>query len=136
MRYPLIFILGVVVGFFLHAFFFPELFVNLLTPAPDLPNQTQTSQKPAVQRIQNVTTIAFDGKKFSHHAVTMEVSRYLVVINKSTDTLMWLTSNNADLTTKRGYGYLEQAKTRIDEKGQVIVADTNNPKERVVITVK
>ena len=49
---------------------------------------------------------------------------------------MWLNSNDPLLTTPRGYGESEQVRERMDTLGQFVVADKNNPSERLIITVK
>ena len=128
---------GVTLGFFIHALFFPDVFSNgiFVTPALPTPDQGQT-QAPSTNKVQNITTITFDGQNFSRHNVAIEQSRYIVIVNTSKDTLMWLSSNNKDLATPRGYGEGEQVKTRLDDKGQFIVADKNNPSEKLIITVK
>lgn len=124
-----------VLGFLTHAFIFPDFLANGVTdvsrvvlPAP--------SAAPAQETQPLVTKITFDGKDFSRTNITVEFSRYLQITNTSKETLMWLTSNYPELTTERGYGETEAVSVRMDKRGQFVVADKNNPSERVVITVK
>lgn len=122
-------------GFFTHALVFPDFLANgftdvskIVIPEPSKP-PTQTTD-------QQLTIIEYDGKKFSRNNIRVGFTRYLQIVNTSPDKLMWLTSNHPDLGTVRGYAESEAVKTQMNEKGTFIVQDTNNPSEKLVITVK
>jgi hypothetical protein len=127
-------------GFFTHAFFFSEVLSNGI--ADIIPNNLSTESligapTPA-QKESNafLTNITFDGDRFSRHNITIEVGSYLVITNTSKEKLMWLLSNTPLLSTPRGYGESEQIRVRMDTRGQFVVADKNNPQEKLIITVK
>lgn len=129
-------ILFFALGFLTHALFFPEFLANGLSsvvpdPVVNTSVQTQTNENNAF-----MTNIDFDGENFSRHNITIEVGSYLTITNTSNDKLMWLFSNNKQLTTPRGYGQSEQIKVRMDERGAYAVIDKNNPQEKLIITVK
>ena len=134
-------ILFFALGFLTHAFFFPDVLVNGLNAL--LPQDTASPQVNTTVQNQNnnnsafMTEITYDGERFSRHNVTIEVGNYLTITNTSKENkLMWLYSNNKQLTTKRGYGESEQLKVRMDERGAFAVIDKNNPQEKLIITVK
>ena len=122
-------------GFLTHAYFFPDFLANGITTIPQLvmPNPTPTT---TTQNETLITKVYFDGQNFSRTNIKIGFTRYIQIINTSKDKLMWLQSNHPELTTSRGYGESEAAQAQFNEKGQFVVADKNNPDERLVITVK
>jgi len=133
-----IFIITIVfgLGFLTHALFFPDVLTNGIADVKQiaLPNTSPTTAIGTNEPL--MTTVIFDGKHFSRNNITVPFSRYLKIENQSKETLMSLTANTPLLTTPRGYGYGEALQVRMDKKGQFIVADKNNPQEKLVITVK
>ncbi|MGI8419979.1 MAG: hypothetical protein ACR2LN_05050 [Candidatus Levyibacteriota bacterium] len=124
-------------GFLTHAFFFPEVLSNGITDVKNLviPNLTPTG---AADQPKDplITKITFDGAHFSRHNITIGFTRYVEIVNTSTDKLMSLESSIPQLTTPRGYGESEAVQMQGNKKGQFMVADKNNPAEKLVITVK
>jgi hypothetical protein len=122
-------------GFLTHAFFFPEILSNGFVDIKSLivpDSQTQVTD----QNTGFKTEITFDGERFSRNNITLQTASYLTIINKSKDKQMWLNSNNPLLATKRGYGESEAIQLRLDQKGQFVVSDKNNPNEKLIIVVK
>lgn len=122
-------------GFLTHAFVFPDFLANGIVDVQQiaLPNPTPTGAQ-TQQAFE--TYITYDGRSFNRHNVTIEVGSYLIITNTNSTKQMWLLSNNPLLETIRGYGESEQVREKIEEKGQFVVTDKNNPSERLVITVK
>ena len=129
-------ILFFVLGFLTHALFFPDVLNNGITDIGALivPNAKPTST--VTKHEAALTTISFDGQKFSRHNVTVGYTRYIQIVNTSKDKLMWLISTTDELATKRGYGTSELVTMQANKKGTFVVADKNNPQEKLVITVK
>jgi hypothetical protein len=129
-------ILFFVVGFLTHAFFFPDVLVNGIVDVSQVagPNTQQTEN----QQVNDpqFTKVTFDGERFSRNNVTVGFTRYIQIVNESEKELMWLLSDDPDLTTKRGYGYSEAVQKQFNKKGQYVVINKNNPQEKLVITVK
>jgi hypothetical protein len=128
-------------GFLTHALFFPDMLANGLDSF--LPKDTAIDPQvnTAVQNNNDhgafLTQIEYVDGQFSRHNITIEVGSYLTITNTNKDNqLMWLYSNNKLLSTNRGYGESEQIRVRMDEKGQYAVIDKNNPKEKLIVTVK
>lgn len=122
-------------GFFTHALFFPDFLANGFTDVSKIVIP-EPSKTPVQATNQQLTVVEYDGKKFSRHNVSIGFTRYIQIVNTSPDKLMWLTSNHPDLGTVRGYAESEAVKTQMNEKGTFVVQDTNNPSEKLVITVK
>lgn len=132
----LLLILGVTVGFFLHALVFPDVFSNGIFILPEAAVVTPGAARPAPQATNMETIITYDGEHFSRINVTMESSRYIIIRNESKTAMMTLSSTVPELNTPRPFSYKEQVRTRLDKPGQYIIADSANPQERLVITVK
>ena len=123
-------------GFFVHALFFPDTFSNGLTDVQNLivPNP---STAPAQSSNPLTTVVNYDGSHFSRHNITVQVTRYVSINNQDkTNKPMWLIANIPELTTTRGYGYTESVTMQCNKKGQFVVAEKDNPQEKLVITVK
>ncbi len=133
----IILVVAFAAGFLTHAFFFPDILSNGITDIGQivLPNPTSTQTK-SVTSDPLITTIYFDGERFSRTNVTIGFTRYIQIINNSKNKLMWLISNEPSLTTPRGYGYTEAIEKQFNKKGQYIIENKNNPQARLVITVK
>lgn len=130
-------ILFFALGFLTHAFFFPEILANGIADIKNVavPNVSPTS---ALSQTNDplITRVDFDGKKFSKHNVTIGFTRYIQIVNTSKTEKMELIGTVRDLTTPRAYLESEAVKTQFNQKGQFVVADKNNPDERIIITVK
>lgn len=124
-------------GFVTHALFFPEILANGITDIRNVavPNVSPTSALGS-QEGPLITKVEFDGKRFSKHNITVEYTRYLHIINTSKTEQMELIGTTKELTTPRPYGESEAIQTQFNQKGQFVVADKNNPNEKLVITVK
>ena len=124
-----------IAGFLTHALVFPDFLANGLLTIPNLatPNAQPTS---AAENEPLMTKVYFDGQNFSRTNIKIGYTRYIQIINTNKEKLMWLESNHPKLTTSRGYGESEAVQVQFNEKGQFVVADKNNPSERLVITVK
>jgi hypothetical protein len=127
--------LSFILGFLTHALLFPDFLNNGIVSVQQLalPNPSPTKNSVLDPLMTKVT---FDGQKFSRHNITIGFTRYVQISNTSQDKLMWLISNDPNLTTPRGYGYSETIQKQFNKKGQFIVEDKNNPQEKLVITVK
>ncbi len=132
----LLFITIFIVGFLTHALLFPNFLRYTITDVSQkiLPDNNQAESDNPLDPL--ITRIYFDGKSFSRKNVNIGFTRYIQIINKSKDSLMSLESNNPDLRTPRGYGLGEALQAQFNKKGEFIVADKNNPQEKLIITVK
>ena len=124
-----------VLGFLVHSFFFPDFLANGISDVekialPDA-NTTQNGNQQAFE-----TKISFDGDRFSRHNIAIEVGSYLIITNTSPTKGMWLIATTQLLSTKRSYAESEAVRVRLDDRAQYVVADKNNPQEKLVITVK
>lgn len=129
-------ILFFIAGFFVHAFIFPDFMVNGIVDVSQVagPN-VQQGQNQQVNDPQ-FTKITFDGERFSRNNVSVGFTRYIQITNVSDKEQMWLLSDDPELTTPRGYGTSETVQKQFNQKGQFVVINKNNPKEKLVITVK
>lgn len=137
MKFFIVLLIGFALGFITHALYFPDILANGIIDVQKvvLPNTVPT-QSPGTNSSEFETKITYDGERFSRHNITIGVGNYLIIMNTSPDKLMWLISNDPALATVRGYGETEIVRKRMDTLGQFVVADKNNPNERLVITVK
>lgn len=129
-------LIGFFLGFLAHAVFLPDVLSNGIIFLPEAPQESTTQTNLPQPTIEPSTVEVTYSGTFDRHNITVPFSRYLVIRNDSPDTQMWLSSDLPSLTTVRGYGESEQVRSRMDKKGQFVVWDTKNPKERLVITVK
>lgn len=132
----LLFCLIFIAGFLTHALFFSDILTNGITDIKRIVQPHPISTQATNNENSLTTTISFDGEKFSRNNITISFSRYLHITNTSSEKLMWITSDNPQLATNRGYGNSETVKARMDKKGQFVVIDKNNPQEKIIITVK
>ena|SRR5258708_3702576 len=125
-----------ILGFLTHAFFFPDFLINGFSDisAITLPNTSPTPGQDVNSTF--FTKITYNGSHFSRHALIVPIDSYVMIENMSTDSRMWLLSNNPLLATQRGYSYTEAIRVRIDTKGSYVVEEKNNPQEKILITVK
>lgn len=130
-------ILFFIVGFLTHAIFFPDILANGIADVKQvaLPNAEPTNANTGAND-PLITKITFDGKRFSRNNVTVGFTRYIQIMNTDKEELMELISSTKELTTSRGYAESEAVQMQFNQKGQFVVADRNNPEERLVITVK
>lgn len=124
-------------GFLTHALWFPDVLSNGITDVQNLviPNTTPTGA-PGQPNDPLITRITFDGERFSRHNVTIGFTRYVEIVNTHPTKRMSLFSSTPALTTPRAYAESEAVKMQANTKGQFVVADKNNPNEKLVITVK
>lgn len=122
-------------GFIVHALFFPDLLSNGILFKPEVlisndPIKTlETIEK-------NEYIVEYKDGKFSRSNITVPVTRYFILINKSENSLMDVLSTVKGLTTPRPYGFGEQLRQRLDTKGQYYVQEKGDSTNQVVITVK
>lgn len=132
--------IGFSAGFLIHALVFPDLFANgiVFLPQPSPASQAeQNQQKNETMSLHPIEqTITYDGKSFSRTNIRVEVSRYVRIVNESTDHSMSLGATYAPLATPRPYGYKEEVRVRMDKIGQFVVYDRENPTLRLAITVR
>ncbi len=132
-----VFIVAFVAGFLTHAFLFPDFLANGIMDITQvaLPIATPTPVSSGSQDTFE-TYITYKDGSFNRHNITIGVGNYLNITNMSTSHPMWLTSNDTQLATVRGYGESERVRERMDTRGQFVVVDKNNPSEKLVITVR
>jgi len=138
MKRTLIFcILFFCAGFLTHAIFFPDILANGFADTSKiiLPNNNELTGGTSTNNDPLVTKVTFDGQHFNKHSVTIGFTRYIQIVNISQAT-MSLVSNVKELTTLRPYAASEAVQTQCNTKGLFVVADRNNPAEKLVITVK
>lgn len=128
-------LLSFTTGFLVHALFFPDILANGIMDVKQiaLPNPTSAAGQPNDPLI---TKVEFDGKRFSRHNITIGFTRYIQIINTSKTESMQLLGTTKELSTPRAYAESESIQAQFNKKGQYVVADKNNPAERMVITVK
>lgn len=85
---------------------------------------------------QFITYVDYDGKKFKPSVVTIKKGNYIAITNKSSDQLMWLISDNADLNTKRGYGEGEKLQLTLLKEGTYKVANRLNTNASIEVVVE
>lgn len=134
-RTLLVFIIAFVLGFITHALLFPDFLSNGIVFKPEvlLSNEPlKTSSEP----IANEYTVEYKDGKFSRSNITVPVTRYFILVNKSKSSLMDVTSSLKPLSTPRPYGFGEQLRLRLDTKGQYYIQDKTNNENQITITVK
>ncbi len=85
---------------------------------------------------QFITSVAYDGEQFNPRSVTVKKGNYIAITNTSKEKLMWLVSDNPDLSTVRGYGEGERLQLILLKAGEYKVANTLNTKAWILVTVK
>lgn len=85
---------------------------------------------------QFITSVDYDGEQFKPRSVTVKKGNYIAITNTSKEHLMWLVSDNPDLSTPRGYGEGERLQLVLLRGGEYKVANKLNPKAWISVTVK
>lgn len=125
-----------ILGFLIHAFFFPDFLANALFTSAHVVLSNEASPSVTPQTLDPlIREITFDGTHFSRNTVSVGRTRYLSITNSS-DKLMDLISNVEDLRTPRGYGKGELVKAQFNKPGTFVVQDKNNTSEQLTIIVK
>ncbi len=121
-------------GFFVHASFFPYMFVDLFVPSAQ---KKESAQSPAQENDTiALTTVSYTDGSFTPRLVQMKKSYYLRIVNNSESELMWLTSSHPVLNTPRGYGKSEELRTILYEPGTYEVSSTLHPDRILKVIVQ
>jgi len=124
------------IGFFVHAAFFPDLFYNALGEFNK--NKITVSPTPTEEKDKSnfFTYVTYKDGKFRPGNITIGRSNYLAITNLNTKEPMWLISDNKLLNTERGYMESERLTVLLNELGTFTVIEKNRPEALLVITVK
>jgi hypothetical protein len=130
-------IISLVSGYVIHDLAHDSL-LKLIDRTPFIPKGSSENQKILGKSSSDsfVTTIVYNGVSFSPQYVTLKKGNYLSVINKSTNLLMWLTSDYNGLSTNRGYAEGEQILLPLNVSGSYILKEKVNSSAVVHITVE
>jgi len=85
---------------------------------------------------QFITYINYDGNDFEPNSVVVTKGNYISITNSSKEKLMWLVSDNPDLSTSRGYGEGERLQLTLQKSGEFQITNKLNLKARATIFVK
>ena len=135
MRFLLGLIIAFTIGFFVHAFFFPDYFYNGLA---ELTKKNVTSANPVLPTgapDQFFTYVTYSNGKFRPGKVTIKRSDYLAITNLNKIDRMWLVSDNKLLNTGRDYAESERLTVMLNELGTFTVLEKNNPAALLSVTV-
>lgn len=116
-------------GFLANAFFFQK------TPV-EITALSQPSVLGTKESDQFITYIDYNGNDFKPNAVVMTKGNYIAITNSSKDKLMWLVSDNPELSTSRGYGEGERLQLTLQKSGEFQITNKLNFKARATIVVK
>ena len=136
----LYFLIVFTTGFFVHAIFFPYVFVDGKSDVIEVPFTTNvtTEKKEIPEEIENdlITYVRYDKKRFNPSSVTITKGNYIAITNISKAEQMWLTSENPLLNTVRGYAFGERLQTVIAEPGNYKVQNKLFPEANLTVKVK
>lgn len=129
MRKFFIFLVGTIIGIFIHAIFIYKSTgfrspVLKLEKFAGIPTPTES-----VGNISSITRVGFDGSKFIPSKVYIHIGNYLYVSNNNETELMWLESELPEINTIRGYGQSEQVRAIIGTEGVFVVREKNSGAE-------
>ncbi len=123
-------------GFFIHAYFFPNLLFFNLPISPDkLLSSVKKTSTTSTPQDAFLTQITYNNGQFTPPRVVMKHSYYITITNGSKTESMWLVSNVKALNTDRPYFESEQLKTLLNDPGTYTVINKNNPKSELVVVV-
>ena len=116
-------------GFLANAFFFQKNTAQIISLSQ--PNVLGTKESD-----QFITYIDYDGNDFNPNAAVVTKGSYIAITNSSKEKLMWLVSDNPDLSTPRGYGEGERLQLALQKSGEFQITNKLNLKARATIFVK
>ena len=118
-----------ILGFLANAFFFQKNTAQIISLS-----------QPSILGIkgsdQFITHINYNGNDFKPDAVVVTKGNYIAITNSSKDKLMWLVSDNPDLSTSRGYGEGERLQLALQKSGEFQITNKLNLKARATVIVK
>lgn len=125
-----------VIGFFTHAFFFPDFLPNGLQDIAASNFLLPAQNKSNIQTDSFITYVNYDGNQFIPQHVTILKGNYLAITNTSKDKLMWLSSDNDLLNMERGYAQSERLQVLLPKVGEYTVVNKLNTQAQLSVKVK
>lgn len=143
LRGLLAFVFPFFIGFFVHAYLFPDLLPQTMTsyakkaigiqevPLSEAPQKQDGNTDDLIKQVTYL-----DGK-FSPSVVRVHYGNYISIrnIGTSKDDLMWLTSDSSELRTDRGYAESEQLQKTLVNEGTFTVSNKLRPDARLTVIV-
>lgn len=83
-----------------------------------------------------ITFVEYADNGFRPNAVTIRKGNYIVIRNISTQSLVWLSSDNSLLSTTRGYAQSEQIRSVLNDEGVYIVTNKLNLSHKLTVVVR
>lgn len=124
-----------VVGFFTHAYFFPDLLPGNLSDMAANTFLQPVQNKNTVQPDPLITYVNYDGDRFIPSRVSILKGNYLAITNMSKDKFMWLSSDNELLITERGYAESERLQVLLPKVGDFTVVNRLNTRAQLSVNV-
>ncbi len=134
----LFFVLIFLAGFFIHAYFFPDLLptqINLLgRKAVGLPQQEKALPTPEFSF--STAYVDYQDGKFKPNNIVSKTGNHVAITNRDKNELMWLDSDNTLLKTTRGFGFSERLDVVLPKAGTFKIVNKLNSEATLMVTVK
>ena len=125
---PFIFLLG----FFVHAYIFPDLF-SQSGGLDNAKNKVLGQKEEKSEQEKSLTISSYKNGSFHPSKIWMKKGYYVGIQNEDEEKLMWLESENPDLSTVRGYGFGEQLRILLSKEGSYIVNEKESGTSLVIV---
>jgi hypothetical protein len=133
-RLPLLLVLAVGLGYLMRMAIAGDFTGSLISPA-GLIGLADESKSPVSGRDGFEVIVQYQGGRFRPDSVTVGKGNYLSITNISKSEKMWLTSDDPELVTPRGYGESERLKVLVIREGTFRVINKLNPSAQLTVTV-
>lgn len=128
------------IGFFVHAFFFPDLLPQVLYKASKQAvgiKEISELSSPTESTDVLIKEVSYKDGVFNPKVIRVHYGNYISITNTSTipDDLMWLQSDSSELTTPRGFAESEQLRTTVLKEGTWSVINRVRPDAKLTVIV-
>ncbi len=127
MRSFFILCIGLVIGYVSRDYILSHRYALIIT-------QSVLGEQKSAENDAFISKIIYKDHAFSPGRIIIRKGNYLTITNLS-ESLMWLTSDNPQLTTPRGLGTSEQLRVKVNKEGTFTVRNTLQTKAQTVVTV-
>lgn len=131
----ILFVLFFILGFLVHAVFFPS-FLSDNYPLKIKRTIQNRNEPPIDNQNKALTLVMYDEGEFDPKVVVIGKSYYVGIVNASDKELMTLTSENPLFRTSRGYGKSEQHLVQLYDVGTYEVRSQQHPDISLKVIVK
>ncbi len=132
-----LFFLFFLLGFIVHAVFFPDLLLNrFISFDTELIGPQNKTVTPTPLFGSSTSVVLYENGRFHPSSAVLKKSNRLIIKNNSKDEPMWLESEAEFLQTSRPYGYSEALNIILPQAGTFSVKNKLDPENSLILTIK